>query len=130
MGVFGNDDPGVGTRLGPGVEAPGMSGFAAMGKPVPMYRRQAGHDACVEMGLNAEQAFSAVSIMSQYLERDEPWIAMEKAFKYLDATGVYRLMAILLTAERNHSSTVERAAHNGPVAGSNPAGSTKDMSMS
>lgn len=79
--------------LGPG------NGFDAMGKPVPFYRRQAAYDTCREIGLGTEAAYSAVSGMAEQLGRDQPYEAMAAGMKYLDLTGTYRVMAVLLTAE-------------------------------
>ena len=76
------------------------NGFDAMGKPIPFYRRQAGYDTCLEMGLKSEAAYSAVSGMSEMLERDQPYEAMAAGMKYIDLTGTYRLMAVLLTADK------------------------------
>lgn len=76
------------------------SGFNAMGKPVPFYRRQAGFDTCKAMGLDTEAAFSAVNGMSEMLARDKPYEAMVAGMKYIDLIGTYRLMAVLLTAEK------------------------------
>lgn len=100
MGKFSNDGPGVGKRLAPDTYTQGDSGFAAMGKPVPFYRQQVGYEHCKAMGLDSESAFSAVRVMSEQLQRDKPAEAMESALKYLDVTGVYRLMAVLLAAEK------------------------------
>lgn len=74
-----------------------------MGKPVPFYRRQAGYDTCREMGLTSEDAYSAVGVMSDQLERDEPYGAMEEGMRYVDLTGTYRLMAVLLTAPQRET---------------------------
>ena len=73
-------------------------GFNAMGKPVPFYRRQAGYEHARQMGLTSDAAFAAVSSMSLFIERDKPYEAMEAASHYLDLTGNYRLLAVLLTA--------------------------------
>lgn len=76
------------------------SGFNAMGKPVPMFRRQAALDHCKAMGLtDTQDAWACVGRMSEALERDEPYKAMEAGMVYLDLTGTYRLMAVLLSAE-------------------------------
>ena len=75
------------------------SGFNAMGKPVPFYRREAGYQHCKQMGLGSDGSFAAVGGMSEALERDEPHNAIGAGMKYLDLTGAYRLMAVLLTAE-------------------------------
>lgn len=98
MSIFGNKDPMVGARIAPDVSH-GDSGFAAMGKPVPLYRQQEGYRHCKQMGLDSEAAWSAVRAMSDSVARDEPLDAMDKAYRYLDVTGCYRLLAVLLTAE-------------------------------
>lgn len=74
------------------------SGFSAMGKPISEHRRQAAYDMCKEVGLNTENRYSAVGEVANALERDKPYEAMQLGMKYLDLTGVYRLMAVLLTA--------------------------------
>lgn len=76
------------------------SGFDAMGKPIPLHRRTAGLQHCAAMGLtDVELAWSCVGRMSEQLERDKPYEAMAAGMEYLDLTGTYRLMAVLLTAE-------------------------------
>lgn len=75
------------------------SGMGAMGKPVPYYRREAGYQHCKQMGLNSDESFAAVNGMCEGLGRDEPYNAMQASMKYLDLTGTYRLMAVLLTAK-------------------------------
>jgi len=82
----------------------GTDGFDAMGKPIPYYRQQAGYDHCRQMGLSSERSFSVVGVMSEKLARDQPHAAMEEALGYLDVTGVYRLMAVLLTAGKERAS--------------------------
>lgn len=80
------------------------SGFNAMGKPVPYYRRQAAMDHCRQMGLtDTGKAMSVIDRMSEALARDEPYNAMEAGMAHLDLTGTYRLMAVLLTAEPKKS---------------------------
>lgn len=79
------------------------SGFDAMGKPVPPYRKTAALAHCRAMGLtDPEDATACVGGMAQQLERDQPYEAMAAGMKYLDYTGTYRLMAVLLTAEKPH----------------------------
>lgn len=74
------------------------SGFAAMGHPVPMDRRQRAYDAAIDdMGLTRENAHSVVGFMSEKLRRDQPYEALHGALKWVDLTGAYRLMATLLT---------------------------------
>jgi len=76
------------------------SGFDAMGKPVPWHRQSAALEHCRQMGIhNIEDAMNCVSGMAQQLERDKSYEAMAAGMKYLDLTGTYRLMAVLLCAE-------------------------------
>lgn len=80
------------------------SGFDAMGKPVPLHRKTAGLEHCRQMGLtDTEDAWNCVGAMSEKLARDQPYEAMAEGMKYLDLTGTYRLMAVLLTAEEPKS---------------------------
>lgn len=72
--------------------------FNAMGKPIPPAARQAGFDACRQMGLDTAHAWSATNGCAEQLERDKPYEALERAMLYLDLTGGYRLMAMILTA--------------------------------
>jgi len=94
--------PEVGTMLAgfPPPKLKGNSGFAAMGKPVPFYRQQAGYEHARQMGCSEDEAFAVVNAMSLPLEKDQPYDAMEAGMKYLDLTGTYRLLAVLLTAEK------------------------------
>jgi hypothetical protein len=83
-----------------GQEAPEvLSGFSAMGQPVPSHRRQEALNHCRSMGLDTERSWSCVQQMSEQLARDEPYRAMEAGMRFLDLVGTYRLMAVLLTAE-------------------------------
>ncbi len=95
MAEFKNQIPGF-----PPPEIKGTDGFDAMGKPIPFYRRQAGFEHARQMGVTKGNAFSVVDAMCAGLERDEPYTAMEAGMKYVDLTGTYRLMAVLLTAQR------------------------------
>jgi hypothetical protein len=74
------------------------TGFAAMGAPIPFSRRQAAYDCAKGMGVEADDCFTLTDAMSQQLERDKPYEAQQTALKYVDLTGAYRLMAVLLTA--------------------------------
>lgn len=74
------------------------SGFKAMGKPISATRRQAAYDTCKEFGLDTEAAWDTVSRIANALERDEPYNAIEVGMTHVDITGVYRIMAVLLTA--------------------------------
>lgn len=74
-------------------------GFDAMGKPIPMFRRAVALAHCASMGVtDREDALSCVGGVAEQLERDKPYEAMACGMKYLDLTGTYRLMAVLLTA--------------------------------
>jgi len=74
-------------------------GFAAMGKPISPRRREAAYETCRGVfGLDSVAAIDAVFKMANCLERDEPFNAFEVGLRYLDITGVYRLVAVLLTA--------------------------------
>lgn len=80
-------------------------GFNGMGKPVPLHRQQEAYRHAKEMGLNSERAWSCVSGMSNALERDEPYEAMQQGMYHLDLTGTYRMMAVLLTEPPEKSET-------------------------
>jgi hypothetical protein len=102
MGTFANDLPGfVPKFIHPPTPVEGTSGFAALGRPVPFYRRSAGDEALKSMGFtDADKRFTMISEASGRIERDDPHGAMEGMFKHgLDATGCYRLLATLLAAE-------------------------------
>jgi hypothetical protein len=102
MGKFSNSfDPMVGAQLAPAPEVNGDSGFAAVGKPVPFYRQQVAYDHCKQMGMtDRERIWDCVRGMSNKIERDQPADAMEHGIRFVNAIGVYRLMAVLLAAER------------------------------
>lgn len=72
------------------------SGFDAMGKPIPAFRREAAYKQAKLMGLDTEKAHAAISGIAGCLERDEPYNAMAAGMKYIDLTGTYRLMSYLL----------------------------------
>ena len=76
-------------------------GFDAMGKPIPARRRQAAYEHVKAMGIiNGEDAWRCVGTVAEALERDKPYVAQAAAMVYLDLTGAYRLMAVLLTARK------------------------------
>lgn len=89
-------------------ESSELSGFEAMGKPVPMYRRAAAYEHAKAMGCtDKEKTFACIQRMADYIERDNPHMAMETALGHrdnplgiVDAIGVYRLLSVLLTAEK------------------------------
>lgn len=90
-----------GTQALPDVYTKGSDGFAQMGKSIPLYRRDAGLQHCRSMGLtDTAQAMACVDQMASQLERDEPYRAMAAGMRFLDLTGTYRLMAVLLTAPK------------------------------
>lgn len=73
--------------------------FSQMGKPIGFKVRQNAYENCLQMGLNKEMAMRAVNAVAEQLERDEPFTAQAQGMKFLDCTGIYRLMAALLTPE-------------------------------
>lgn len=76
-------------------------GFGNMGKPIPTFRKEAGVGCCRDMGMTDMAIITAcVSAMSAALERDKPYEAMSAAGQFLDLTGVYRLMAVLLVSPK------------------------------
>lgn len=83
---------------------PPCEGFNAMGKPVSFARRQAGYDHCKDMGLKShDDRMAVVNAVANKLERDQPYEAMSEGMRYLDLTGTYRLMAVLLTPATGES---------------------------
>jgi hypothetical protein len=74
------------------------SGFNAMGKPIPIERKKEAYKHLKAMGVeDTEECFRCIRLVADRLERDDPYGAMEQAMKYVDLTGTYRLMAVLLT---------------------------------
>ena len=92
----------VGMRIWPGPEVKAFSGDAAYGKPVPMYRRTEAlrHLRQMSPGIDTAKATQCISMMSEQIERDEPYEVLNIAFNFIDLTGAYRLMAVLLCAEK------------------------------
>lgn len=85
-----------------------LSPFNAMGKPIKPAARQAGYDACKDMGLDSARSWEAVNTTAEQLERDKPYEALGAATKLLDLTGAYRLMAVLLAhvpQEADHAAS-------------------------
>ena len=80
------------------------SGYGAMGKPIPLYRQQAGYEHCLSMGLTQQAAHTVVSAVSEQLARDKPYEAMAAGMRHLDLTGTYRLFAVLLTAREGDTA--------------------------
>ena len=74
------------------------SGFNAIGKAIPVHRKRAADAHLKAMGVkDAEDRFRCIAMMAARLEHDDPYGAMEEAMRYVDLTGSYRLLAILLT---------------------------------
>jgi hypothetical protein len=80
----------------------GKSGFDALGLPVPFFRRSEGISHLRDMGFtDRERMDQIVGKMSAHIERDDSHAALEVAMQLgVDATGCYRMLAVLLTAER------------------------------
>lgn len=104
MGIFANEAP-----EGPGwidfkpkaEDGARYSGFEAMGHKVPFFRRSAADAALKSMGVtDAEKRMDCIGKMSDRIERDDPNGAMEAGHKFVDVTGVYRLLAVLTCAEK------------------------------
>jgi hypothetical protein len=99
MGKFSNSADAVGARL-PGFPDPdtGTTGMSAFGKPVPPGRRANAYEHLKRMGVtDPDKRWSCVERMANFIERDNPHLAMEEGLNYVDATGVYRLVAVLCT---------------------------------
>ena len=73
-------------------------GFAAMGKPIPDYRRDEAYRTCrEEFEMGSSKAMGTVQGMAEALERDKPYEALGAGMRYgVDLTGSYRLMSVLL----------------------------------
>lgn len=104
MGKFANELEEGASNLGPiGKKKPwtGQSEFEAFGYEVPGFRREAANAHLKQMGFdNAERRFDIVQRMADNIERDNPHTALENALEQgLDATGCYRLLAVLVTAQ-------------------------------
>ena len=105
MGKFANKLEGLTGAPREQIKLPwnGESGFAAMGHKVPAFRKSEAERHMKEMGWidseHAEKRYSIVAGMAAHLERDNSHEALEFAMREgVDATGCYRLMAVLLTA--------------------------------
>ena len=87
----------MGQAKPPKIKAEKDSGFGAMGKPIPVARKLAADEHLKAMGItDTEDRFHCIQMVSNRLERDDPYGAMSDAMKYVDLTGTYRLMAALL----------------------------------
>jgi hypothetical protein len=78
-----------------------MDFFNGMGKPLSPQVRQEGYDHCKTMGLDSANAWSCVGAVAEQLERDKPYEAQGAGMRFLDLTGTYRLMAVLLAAQQS-----------------------------
>lgn len=76
--------------------SPPLSPLNQMGKPILMKARSAGYEHCKDMGLDSARAMECVNAVSEQLQRDKPYEAMEAGMKFLDLTGTHRLFAVLL----------------------------------
>lgn len=75
-------------------------GFAAMGKPIPIPRKRAADLHLKAMGItDTEDRFRCVALVAARLEHDDPYGAIHDAMKYVDLTGAYRLLAVLLCGD-------------------------------
>ena len=80
---------------------PKLDGFAAMGKPIPGYRKDLAYQTCrKDFDMDFDKSMGTVQGMANALERDQPYEALGAGMRYgLDLTGSYRLMAVLLVAK-------------------------------
>lgn len=83
-----------------GRPAPGpVAGFENIGKPVPVYRREAAYNTLKSIGVkNSATRWQAVASMADRLERDNPLGCVSEGMRVMDLTATYRVMAVLLTA--------------------------------
>jgi len=80
----------------------GLSGFEAMGHPVPFSRQAEAYRHMIDMGWDPatqrEKMHSMIGKASDLLSRDDSHEAMEYLYREgADVTAVYRLLAVLLT---------------------------------
>ena len=87
----------LGQKKPPKINSVPNEGFNAMGKPVPIHRKLAADEHLKAMGVtDCEDRFHCIGLVSNRLERDDPYGAIHDAMKYVDLTGSYRLLAVLL----------------------------------
>lgn len=107
MGKFANTAAEMGEPVAPWVGSEpmkrnepwhGQSEFNALGHQVPAFRKSAANRHMKDMGFtDAEQRYDVIATMSQRIANDDPHMALEDALaKGVDATGCYRLLAVLL----------------------------------
>jgi len=90
----------LGQKKPPKMKSGPNEGFNAMGKAIPIHRKKTADLHLKDMGIkDAEDRFRCIAMVSARLEHDDPYGAQHDAMKYLDLTGAYRLMAVLLTGE-------------------------------
>ena len=82
--------------------------FDNMGKPIPDERRDGAYALLRTWGVSRDMAWGAVQAASSSLERDHPHEAMQQLRKVADETGVYRIMAVLLTDNTTVTVTGEQ----------------------
>lgn len=76
-------------------------GFSAMGRPIPILRKRNAYIHLKNMGVtDSEYRFRCVAMVAARLEHDDPYGALGEATKFVDLTGAYRLMAVLLTGDQ------------------------------
>lgn len=69
----------------------------AMGHPISSEGREAGYQACREMGLDSAAAWELTGNVAALMERDQPYEAQKVGLdSSLNLTGYYRLAATLL----------------------------------
>ncbi len=84
----------------------GQSEFEALGHQVPSFRKSVANQHMKDMGFtDAEQRYDVIAVMSDRIARDDPHMALEEALKRgVDATGCYRLLAVLLCASESEAA--------------------------
>jgi hypothetical protein len=88
--------PNIGMGLPPSTDKLAY-GMDAMGRPVPLFRQAAADRHMKQMGVtSAMDRTSCIGAMVDRLQRDDPYNAMGEGMRYVDLTGTYRLMAVLL----------------------------------
>jgi hypothetical protein len=92
----------LGQKKPPKIQGERDEGFNAMGKPIPIHRKRAADQHLKAMGItDVEDRFRCIAMVAARLEHDDPYGAQHDAMKYIDLTGSYRLMAVLLTGDEN-----------------------------
>ena len=75
-----------------------------MGRPISFMARDMGLKHVRDMGItDTKIGMNCVNEVANFLERDEPFQAMNTGLKYLDLTGVYRLFAVLLCSSKHEN---------------------------